>query len=676
MAEPTKDTGVGDPNKGLYAGKVEVSDQPMNIRLKYDGTATSFHSRTLSRLIARRKLSERAMTRRYDAWGRVDDHCRLFIDLNRKAKNADGSTDVDFKEMPWARSVVVPVSYAILQVYLTQLMGIYTKRDPPIEVYGVGPEDVKPAKLMNAVMAYDQVQTNYILELYTALQDAMKYGCGGFHDCWEEEFGYKTERASKWASPILEMLGMPTSRRVWGKRREYNKIEAWDPYNFFPDPRVSMSNIQKGEFWCHRLWRGYLEICAQSEANGGPYFNTSQVKLLSPKPQAVRQRNKFQSSQMNLIGSMDERDRGFHAIDSMLCLLIPEEWQLGDGDRPELWRFAWVDDQCIVRAHRFDYEHGQANYSAFESNIDTHVFGNQGSIENLDGLQRFMNWTWNSHLQNQIRHLNNRLIFDPSLIESFDVENPDAAMHIRLTAVGQSLLREGKVGIQQMYQQLQLTDMTMPLVQSVNQMFDFAMRMSGAADQMMGRQTQEKRTLGEIQRVGHEGSARMSMHASMMDFQGIRPMALRWASNRQQFTDEDQYVRITGDMIEEFGGDRVKVKPGDLYGNYDYLPKTGPEPPDPGEMAQNFIQGLGMLSKSPEILALPDKNGKRLDIHEWIKETVRQMGIKNVSEFYTAIGGQPGQQMPGTNAQVRPDEEVAREVEKGNIVPMEGQRAA
>jgi len=74
--------------------------------------------------------------------------------------------------MPWARSIVVPVSYAILQVFLTQLMAIFTKRDPPLEIHGVGSEDVRPAKLMNAVMAYDQVQTNYILELYTALQDA------------------------------------------------------------------------------------------------------------------------------------------------------------------------------------------------------------------------------------------------------------------------------------------------------------------------------------------------------------------------------------------------------------------------------------------------------------------------------------------------------------------------
>lgn len=671
MAEPTNN--ATGPNKGLEYQTISAGEGPsIEERLRYDGTATSFHAQILSRLVARRKMSERVMNRRYDAWQRVDEHCRMFIDLNRKAKNADGSTDPDMKEMPWARSIVVPVSYAILQVYLTQLMGIYTRRDPPIEIYGIGPEDVRPAKLMNAVIGYDQVQTNYPLELYTGCQDAMKYGIGGFHDSWEEEFGYKMDKASKEFQPWLKAMGYPISRRMWGKRREYNKVEAWDPYNTFPDPRVSLSNLSRGEFFGHRLWRGYLDICSKSQENGGPYFNTEQVKRLSPRAQAIRTRNRFQQSQMNLTGSLGENDRGFHAIDTMMVNLIPAEWGLGNGTRPELWQFAWVDDQCIIRAHPSEYEHFSYNYSAFESNIDTHVFGNQGSIENIDGLQRFMNWTYNSHLQNQIRHLNNRSIYAPSYVESYDVENPDAAMHIRLTALGEQTIREGRITIDQVYKQLQIADVTMPLVNSVNQMFDFAMRMSGAADQMMGRTTQEKRTLGEVSRVGHEGSMRMSMHASMMDFQGIRPMALRWASNRQQFTDEAQYVRIAGDMAEEFGGERVRVRAEDLAGNFDYLPKTGPEPPDPGQMAQVMFEGLASIMKAPEILALPDRNGKVLDPHEFIKEGLRDKGVKNISDFYKMLGGQPGQQMPGMNVQVRPDEEVARMAERGNIIPFRG----
>ncbi len=651
--------------------RVSIIDEPIEKRLAYISGATSLHSKLLSRLIARRRLSERSMSNRYDAWNRVDENCRLFIDLSRSAKKGDGTVDTNKKEIPWARSIVVPMSYAILQVYLTQLMGIYTRRDPPIEIQGAGPDDVRPAKLMNAVIAYDQVQTNYILELYTALQDTLKYGMGGFHDYWEEEFGWIIKRANPLLSSILSMLGLPTVSRKWDLRRQFQLVEAWDPFNTFPDPRISLSNVQRGEFYSIRLYRGYMELLANSQENGGNYFNVEAIPKTAPKPQSLRSRNRFQNSQMNLIGSMDERDKGFHAIDSMVINLVPNEWELGSSTKPEKWQFAWVDDTVIIRAHPLDFDHQQFNFSAMESNIDTHVFGNQGSIENLDGLQRFMNWSYNSHLQNQIRFINNRMIYAASFVESFDVENPDAAMHVRLTAVGEQMLREGRMTIPQMIHQLVLQDVTTPLVQSVNQMFDFAMRMSGAADQMMGALTHDRRTLGEVARVGHEGSARMVMHAMMTDIQAIRPLALRWISNRQQYTDEDMFVRIAGTWASEFGGDRVKVEPKDIYGNFDYIPKTGPESPDPKEMTEIMFNGLATILKSG-IQNVPDQEGRVFDPHKYIQDTLIGSGIKNIDDYYRSIGGLPGQVPPGGDVVVKPDEEVAKMVAAGNAVPTNG----
>ena len=659
---------MADEPSGITFG----DDAPIEERLRYHGTTTSLHQKLVSRLKARRQVSERSMSRRYDAWNRVDENCRLFIDLSRGVKKGDTTIDTDKKEIPWARSIVVPMSYAILQVYLTQMMGIYTRRDPPLEIQGVGPEDVRPAKLMNAIITYDQVQTNYILELYTALQDGFKYGMGGFHDWWQEDFGYVTKQPDGMMAKMAAMMGIKLSpKREWDKRKSFQGVEAWDPFSFFPDPRISLSKMQKGEFIGQRIYRGYLEILAGSQENGGNYFNVEAIPKTAPKPQSIRSRNRFQSSQMNLIGSMDERDKGFHALDSMVVSLIPKEWELGTEDKPEKWQFTWVDDTVIIRAHRADFDHDDFNFSGMESNIDTHVFGNQGSIENLDGLQRFINWEFNSLVQNHIRHINNRLIYDSALIESWDIENPDAAMHVRLTSLGSQMLREGRITLNGMYQQMQLADVMGPLMRDIQFQMDLMMRMSGASDQMMSQVTQDKRTLGEVARVGHEGSARMGMHAMMMDIQAIRPLALRWVSNRQQYTDEDMYVRIVGKLIEEFGGDRIKIKPKDIRGNFDYIPKTGPEGGDPGEMADVMFSGLESIMKRPEILTIPDKNGKLLDVHEFVKEALRDRKVRNVEDFYREMGGLPGQQPPGANVIVKPDEEVERMRRAGNVVPTE-----
>ena len=653
--------------------RVSIIEEPLEKRLAYASGQTSLHAKILSRLIARRRLSERSMSNRYDAWNRVDENCRLFIDLSRSAKKGDGTTDTTKKEIPWARSIVVPMSYAILQVYNTQLMGIYTRRNPPIEIQGVGPEDIRPAKLMNAVIAYDQVQTNYILELYTAIQDALKYGMGGFHDCWEEEYGWVTKRKPPIISQIFKMLGISATSTEWDVRRQYQLVEAFDPFNTFPDPRISLSNVQKAEFYALRVYRGYLDLLAHSQENGGNYFNVEAIPKTAPKPQSLRSRNRFQNSQMNLIGSIDEKDKGFHALDSMVITLIPDEWELGYGTKPEKWQFAWVDDTVIIRAHKLDYDHQQFNFSVLESNIDTHVFGNQGSIENMDGLQRFMNWEMNSIIQNHIRFINNRLVYSAAFIESFDIEHPDAAMHIRLTAQGEEMLREGRMTIPQMIHQLQLVDVMSPLIRDLQMQMDFMMRMSGAADQMMAQTTHDKRTLGEISRVGHEGSARMMMHAMMMDIQGIRPLALRWVANRQQYTDQDMFVRVAGSVATEFGGDRTKVRPQDIYGNYDYIPKTGPEGPDPKEMTEIMFNGLATIMKSG-VQNVPDENGRVFDPHKYVKDTLRQSGITNIDDYYRSLGGLPGQTPPGTNVVVKPDEEVARMAEAGNAVPVDSTR--
>ncbi len=646
---------------------IKVGNQTPEKLLAYDGVATSLHQKTISRLIARRRLSERSMNRRYDSWNAVDENCRLFIDLTRSTKH-----DSTKAEIPWARSIVVPMSYAILQVYLTQLMGIFTKRDPAMEIQGVGAEDVKPAKLMNAVIAYDQVQTNYILELHTAIKDAMKYGLGGFNDCWFEKFGYKTSHTAGFRKKLYELMGLPTTNKRWTRLTQYNQVVAFDPFNVYPDPRLSISNIQRGEFFFQNVWTGYLEILSNSQDNGGIYFNTERVPKSSAKQQALRSRSRFQASQMNLIGSADERDKGFHCITSGVVNLIPSEWELGDGDRPEKWHFAWVDDTVIIRAHAMDYEHGDYPFSGFESDIDTHVFGNQGSIESLDGLQRFMTWKYNSHVQNLLRHLNNRMLYDPALVEAYDVENPDAGMHIRLTALGSQLLRDGRLTMDQMIHQLELADVTSQMMKEISFDMDLAMRMSGAADQMMGRTTQERRTLGEVSRVGHEGSARMAYIAIMMDVQGLRPMALRWCANRQQYTDQEQYVRVAGNVAAEFGGNRVLVKPDDIQGNFDYIPRTGPEPGDPGEMAATLMDGLAAIMKEPAILSIPDRNGNFLDPHEFIKEMLRDRRVTNVDDFYRSMGATgAGQQAPMPNVQVVPDAQVQQQAQAGNVIPMQ-----
>src|SRR5262245_7808687 len=370
---------------------IRVIDQPIEQRLRYN---TSFHAEILSKLNARQMLSERNISSRWSDWDRVDEHCRLYIDLKRGVKKADGSTTTNKREMPWNLAIVIPMSYAILQTYLTQMMAIFTRRDPIIEVSGVGPEDIRPAKVMQAVLAYDQRQTQFLVQLYSLLQSAVKYGFGKMYDCWEETWGWKFTKRP--ADPFADYLGQPQVDRSWDVLKQHNMVESIDPRLTWHDPRVSVAFEQRAEFTGHRVFCSYLDLLEKSQANGGPYFNIEFVAKLGAGGVARRDTTIARTlKHLVMTGSMDDKDKGFHCKDIMSIRLIPKDWKLGDGERPEYWQFAWVDKTVVIRAHPSQYHHNQHPYSGAESNVDPHMTFNPGAIENLDGLARFANWLYN-----------------------------------------------------------------------------------------------------------------------------------------------------------------------------------------------------------------------------------------------------------------------------------------
>lgn len=636
-------------------------DRPIEERLKYN---TSFHAEMLSRLNARQMLAERNIAHRMDDWNRVDEHCQLYVNLARNVRKGNKTSGTK-KEMPWERSIVVPMSYSILQTILTQCMAIFTRRDPIIEIMGVGPEDIKPAKIMQAVLAYDQQQTNFLVQLYSLLQDAVKYGLGIWYDCWEETYGWKfTKRAP---NPMLDFLGVPEVERSWDVLKQHNMVETIDPRLVWLDPRVSVANGQKAEFAGHRVFCSYLDILERSQANGGPYFNVEYVAKLGAGGIARRDTTIARAlKHLMMTGTMDEKDKGFHGKDCMNVRLIPKDWKLGDGERPEIWQFAWVDKTVIIRAHQSEYHHQELPYAGAESNVDTHVTFNPGLIENLDGMQRFMDWGYNSHWQNIIRHLNNSMIYSPTLVEELDILNPTAAGHYRLSAIGEKLLQEGRITMDGVLHQLMKTDVTGGMLPEVRFQYDMGMRMTGASDAMQAQLSMDKRTATEINQTNLGGSARMSFYTTLMDAMAMAPTSKRMISNRQQFSDIPQYVRISGELMREAGGERLLVSPSDLAGNFDYVARSGTMSPDPAEMVQSWEKVGEMLAKAYPVLSMmPDAMGRVPDLHEFFKEGVRAVGIRNVDSLY-----KPFQPVLPPPVQVMDDQKVEEQKRQGNVIPL------
>jgi len=662
---------LDDEDTGAFAvdsiDSIEIIERPISERLRPD---TTFHAEILSQLMSRRDLAKSHVDQRAKKWRDVNNRLRMMIDLTKSSENVDGTTDSKKASHPFKQSVVVPASYSILHVLLTQLMSIYGAREPLLQFRGRSPEDVKRAKMIEAVIAYDLDQMQAFMPIYSMCQDALKFGNGIIYDYWNTEYGEvisHIQPPSGMAGQLAQALLGPEAfvSREWGVTKEHNYWKPVDPFHYYPDPRQPIGKPQEGEFIGHRFFNGHMYLLERSEKNGGPYFNCKELKKIAGT--SHRDDNTGDVSAPGWSNqTADEKDRGTYELDHLQVKLIPTEWGLGPGDRPEIWWFTWANDSVIVRAHQTPYEHNQFTYSVAESDPDFHSAFNPGIVEAVDGLQRYMDWMFNSHIQNLMRHLNDAMVLAPTLVEMQDVTNPGPGRHIRMSPLGEELLMSGGFSIDQFIHQLPVQDVTSPHLNAVNQMFQLAQRLSAANDPQMGMPTPDRRTLGEIQVINSSASQRIQLVARMLDAQAIAPLANRAVQNRLQFMSLEQYFRIIGDYADELGQEHILANPEGIQGNYDYVHISGVLPPDPVRLSRTWSQILETLSRLVPIMP-PDEQGRVPNINKIAMETFKSMGAKNIEDFFHT---------PPPPPQVMPDEQIAQQEQAGNMRPATPEEAA
>ena len=104
--------------------------------------------------------------------------------------------------------------------------------------------------------------------------------------------------------------------------------------------------------------------------------------------------------------------------------LIPEDWGVGKGDRPEKWLFGVAGDKCIIKARAMELDHGMFPVVAASPTFTGYTAAPIGSMEHIGGLQQVLNFLLNSHVTNIRKSLNDMLVVDPLLVNMNDLANP------------------------------------------------------------------------------------------------------------------------------------------------------------------------------------------------------------------------------------------------------------
>jgi len=596
---------------------------------------------------ARYELSRDHFSEQHDKWRRDEERFLAYaperdVDALRRTKR-ENSGEPDYT------TITLPYSYAMIMTAHTYTTSVFLGRDPVYQFMGRHGESQTSEMAVESLIDY-QLQVGEMLpQHYIWLLDTPKYGIGIVTPYWQEE---KTTVSSIREEAVLDMYGIPLgepkkrfiTEEIVGYRG--NKLNNIRPYDWFPDPRVPLYLFQDGEFCGLYEELSWKQIKAREGA--GFFVNIDQLrKVAAAGPDETQ---KWLGNSETDMPSSDQiymdpkKDTNSYGLYTFIIELSPSDWGLNKSDEMQKWVFTCDKSfQVLIQASPLGYYHNKFPFAVMEYEPEGYGTVGRSMMDVLDPLQRTMDWLINSHFYNVRKTLNNQFLIDPGAIEVRDLVNPYAGKAIRRTGRGR-----GKPQ-QEILQQLPIADVTRNHMNDVQMLHEFAQRVLGINDQIMGMLSGSgRKTATEVRSASTFGVSRQKTSAEFQSVMGVAPLGRMLLQNTQQYYDVEQAHRIVGSAMQITGEKFINVTPDLIQGFYDFITVDGTLPVDRYAQANLWREIMANFRNYPEL-------AQQYDIGKVFAYTAMLAGVKNVNQF---------------KIQVMPDEELARQQQAGNVVPL------
>lgn len=623
------------------------------------------HKSLVQKVMLRARESMNVMSKRHPEWREIDKVLRVYVPPERN-RNKKKSDDDDASPR-----IIMPETYATLETLQTYMTAAFMQ-DPVFNYEGQGPEDVLGAKLMTKVIDH-QVKRNAIgLNLHTMFRDNFAYGIGPVSPIWHREFGQKTERRDfGMMDDILGMIFQTRSERRTSNYQllyEGNVLKNIDPYRYLPDPNVAAHEVQEGEFvgWIERT--NLMQLLKRDRDESDFIFNVKYLQHIDGKTNLYSDSdNRGAPNKTGQRGRNEEYVSTNNPIDVvwMYVDIIPTEWDLGRSEYPETWLFGVGGDAVLIAAQPLGLDHGRKPVAVACSEFDGYSPNPISRLGIIRDAQNLVDFLYTSHIQNVKKAINDMFIIDPSIVNIYDVANPKPGKLIRTRRAAW-----GRGQLDQAIKQFDVRDVTAGHIGDANFLADMMQRVTSTDKSMQGSMQHRTTRVSATEAQGIRGGtlSRLEKTARIMSMQAMVPIARMFASHVQQLMTQDSYIKVVGEaedtLIREFP-DRVNVKNGRLKVNplemivdYDVVVHDGSIPG--AENVQTWSELFQIIGQSEELM-------QRFDTVKIFKHIARHLGAKNVDDFEV-------RQAPQQAPKVTNDDNVRREVERGNLIPMQNGR--
>lgn len=621
-----------------------MSLESLHIELKY---GSKKHDFIKDAVLDRRNYSRTKMADYHKRWNDADDTMRAYIperdiDEQRKAER-EYEGKIEFVQLE------VPYNYAICMTFVTYMSSVFMGRAPVYQVTGRHGETQDRVLAMEALLDYQLHVGRHLVPLFNWIYDMAKYGVGIVGNYWDEDFITMSRIVE--APTMLQELGMEVPGKTQ-KKRVIERIPSYmgsrcfnvRPYDWYPDPRRSIVEFQRGEFCGRDVNIGWHEL------SDSGYFNLEVLrkKGLNRGPSSSDREAGSARVELPYGFSGDDAEGGSSPgpadllLHEMVINIPPKAWGLGESDAIEKWVFTVANDEVVIGARPLGLYHNKFPYAVQQYEIGTYEHIKRGQFDFTRPLTDVLTWLFNTHFYAVRSALNDKRVVDPSRVVMADVVNLDRnVIRLKPEAYGQNP--------KDAVHQLQVTDPTQQHIASSQYVEQMIQRVTGVVDNLMGVvNTGGRKTATEVRTASGLATNRLKTQAEYNSALGWSELLAQIISNTQQFYDIEQKYKIAGNLVN---AQMVEVSPETITGFFDFVPVDGTLPIDRLAQANFWKELILQLGQAPQLAMGWDLGGM-------LAHAMMLQGERNVDRF---------------KIQVSPQEQLMAQAQAGNVVPLEGQ---
>jgi hypothetical protein len=322
------------------------------------------------------------------------------------------------------------------------------------------------------------------------------------------------------------------------------KAEAIDLFQVYVDPMAT--SFEDAEYVIHRMFKPKSWV--QERFDNG-FFR---------KPDFM------EDGDWKKLGFIPEDDPAQQRMSS-----IDEGGTITEDDRVEVWE-AWyrdgsvlytLDRRIVVRVVETPYDHGEFPFIRIVDHLNPHEFYGTGEIQHLEGPQDLINALTNQRVDNVRLKLETVFYGDARAIDDRKDLQVYPGAYIPVNNPNDQPL-------DQVFRQLDMGDVTSSSYNEVDFWKGVVQEVSAVTPYQTGSGDDENMndTATGVALISEQGNQRFSMKLKMAELTGVEALYRQFGALIQQFTPEDQIMRIMGPEGPSF----KQVEPAALYGAFDF----------------------------------------------------------------------------------------------------------